>query len=126
MLNVFSLSDSPLKEAGISEQGRFPWPDPHNPEMFSGLREQARHWHENTEYVIVADRIKGGLLTKALQIRGYDGFFADLVQNLPFSEALLDKLLSFYKEAWTRYLNEVGENVSVVYFTDDVGAQNVE
>jgi hypothetical protein len=81
MLNVFSLSDSPLKEAGISEQGRFPWPDPHNPEMFSGLREQARHWHENTEYVIVADRIKGGLLTKALQIRGYDGFFADLVQN---------------------------------------------
>jgi uroporphyrinogen decarboxylase len=92
--------------------------------MFTGLKEQARHWHENTEYVIVADSIKGGLLTKALQIRGYDGFFADLVQNLPFAEALLDTLLWFYKEAWTRYLKEVGEYVRVVYFTDDVGAQN--
>ena len=43
MLNAFSLSDSPLKEAGIRELDRFPWPDPHNLEMFSGLREQARH-----------------------------------------------------------------------------------
>ena len=124
MLNAFSLSDSPLKDAGLSDLDRFPWPDPHNPEMFNGLREQARHWHQNTEYVIVADSIKGGLLTKALQIRGYDGFFADLVQNLPFAEALLDILLSFYKEAWTRYLQEVGEYAQVVYFTDDVGAQN--
>jgi hypothetical protein len=52
--------------------------------------------------------------------------FLRIWYRIPFSEALLDKLLSFYKEAWTRYLNEVGENVSVVYFTDDVGAQNVE
>ena len=81
MLNAFSLIDSPLKGAGINELCRFPWPDPHNPEMFTGLREEACHWYENTEYVIVADSIKGGLLTKALQIRGYEGFFADLVEN---------------------------------------------
>jgi uroporphyrinogen decarboxylase len=92
--------------------------------MFAGLQEQARHWYENTDYVIVADSIKGGLLTKALQIRGYEGFFTDLIENTPFAEALLDKLLAFYKDAWSQYLKEVGKYAQVVYFTDDVGGQN--
>jgi uroporphyrinogen decarboxylase len=124
MLNAFSLSDSPLKDANIHDLGRFNWPDPCNPDMFAGLQEQARHWYENTDYVIVADSIKGGLLTKALQIRGYEGFFTDLIENTPFAEALLDKLLAFYKDAWSQYLKEVGKYAQVVYFTDDVGGQN--
>lgn len=124
MLNAFSLTDSPLKNATLADLERYPWPDPYDREKFAGLREQARDWNENTDYVIVADSIKGGLLTKALQIRGYEAFFADLVQNPAFAEALLDKLLWLYQEMWTVYLQEVGTYIHVVYFTDDIGAQN--
>jgi uroporphyrinogen decarboxylase len=124
MLNSYSLTGSPLKDATIADLERYPWPDPYNPQMFAGLREQAKYWYANTDYVVVADSIKGGLLTKALQICGYESFFSHLAQNIPFAEALLDKLLWLYKEMWTQYLREVGSYVQMVYFTDDIGAQN--
>ncbi len=125
MLNAYSLTGSPLRNiTTLAELERHPWPDPYNPAIFTGLRAIARHWHENSDYVVVADSIKGGLLTKALQIRGYEAFFADLALNQPFAEALLDKLLWLYKEMWTSYLKEVGPYVQLVYFTDDIGAQN--
>ena len=123
MLDSYSMVDSPLKDVAIDDLDSFPWPDPSNPRMFAGLREQARYWHENTDYVIVADTIKGGLLTKALQIRGYEAFFSDLAQDIAYAEALLDKLLDLYKEMWTHYMKEVGTYTQVVYFTDDIGAQ---
>lgn len=124
MLNSYSLRDSPLADATIDDLEHYDWPDPHNPAMFAGLRERARVLYENTDYVVVADSVKGGLLTKALQIRGYEQMFADLAKKLEFAEALLDKLLWLYKEMWTEYLNEVGPYVQMVYFTDDIGAQN--
>ena len=124
LLNSYSLSDSPLQGATRAELDTFDWPDPYNPAMFRGLRERARHLYEDTDYVVVADSIKGGLLTKALQIRGYEQFFADLALDEPFAEALLDKLLWLYKEMWTQYMKEVGPYVQLAYFTDDIGAQN--
>lgn len=125
MLNAFSLTGSPLRHAQtVADLEAYPWPDPYHPGLFAGLRDVARHWHENTDYVVVADAVKGGLLTKALQIRGYEAFFADLAQNRPFAEALLDKLLWLYQEMYARYMQAVGPYVQMVYFTDDIGAQN--
>lgn len=124
MLNSYSLTDSPLSGATIEALDTFDWPDPHNPALFAGLRERAQHLYENTDYVVVADSVKGGLLTKALQIRGYEDFFMDLAMNIEFAEALLDKLLALYKEMWTAYMREVGPYVQMVYFTDDIGAQD--
>ncbi len=125
MLNAYSLTGSPLRPATrVADLDAYAWPDPYDPAMFRGLGQIARHWHANTDYVVVADAVKGGLLTKALQIRGYEAFFADLALDLPFAEALLDKLLWLYKEMWASYLKEVGPYVQVVYFTDDIGAQN--
>lgn len=124
MLDAYSVSDSPLQEATIADLETFDWPDPHNPDMFAGLREQARYWYEQTDYVVVADSIKGGILTKAFQIRGYEQMFMDLINNVEFAEALMDKLLSLYQEMWAEYLKEVGPYVQMVYFTDDIGGQN--
>jgi uroporphyrinogen decarboxylase len=124
MLTAYSTSYSPLEKATLADLESYNWPDPYNPDMFRGLGAQAKYWHENTDYVIVADSIKGGILTKALQIRGYEQMFADLANDPDFTNALLDKLLWLYKEMWTQYLNEVGPYTQMVYFTDDIGAQN--
>lgn len=123
MLDAYSVYDSPLKNATLAELDRYPWPDPYHPDLFEGLGEKAKYLYENTDYVLVCDSIKGGLLTKALQIRGYEQMFADLVSNVAFTEALLDKLLALYKEMWAQFLKVVGPYVQMVYFTDDIGGQ---
>jgi uroporphyrinogen decarboxylase len=125
MLDSYSFCASPLSTAQtVADIERHPWPDPCNPALFAGLRERARWLYDNTDYVLVADSIKGGILTKALQIRGYEQMFADLVDNVPFAEALMDKLLGLYKQFWTQFLEEVGPYVQMVYFTDDIGGQS--
>jgi uroporphyrinogen decarboxylase len=123
--DAYSVADSPLRSAEtIADIDRHPWPDPTRPELWAGLRERARWLHEHTDYVIVADAIKGGILTKALQIRGYEQMFADLIDNVEFAEALMDKLLGLYKAFWTNFLAAVGPYVQMVYFTDDIGGQS--
>jgi uroporphyrinogen decarboxylase len=124
MLDAYSVYDSPLKDATIEDIDRHDWPDPTSPALVAGLAERAKYLYENTDYVLVGDSIKGGILTKALQIRGYEQMFADLVDNVAFSEALMDKLLSLYKVFWTTFLKAVGPYIQMVYFTDDIGGQN--
>ncbi len=123
MQDAYNVGCSPLANATVDDLEQYDWPDPYNPGLFEGLGERAKHLYENTDYVLVADSIKGGLLTKALQIRGYEQTFVDLAINIEFAEALLDKLLWLYKEMWAGFLKAVGPYVQMVYFTDDVGAQ---
>jgi uroporphyrinogen decarboxylase len=54
MQDSYSLVGSPLKDVGIDDLEHYPWPDPYNPQMFAGLREQAKYWHENTIALRVA------------------------------------------------------------------------
>ncbi|MDX1522396.1 MAG: uroporphyrinogen decarboxylase family protein [Anaerolineae bacterium] len=124
MLDAYSVYDSPLKDATIADLDRFDWPDPEDPNLVKGLAERAKYLYENTDYVLVGDSIKGGILTKALQIRGYEQMFADLVDDVSFTEALMDKLLDLYKAFWTSFLKAVGPYIQMVYFTDDIGGQN--
>ena len=117
------VDGAPLRNATIDEIDDFPWPDPHDPEQFRGLREQAKFLYENTDYVIGADAIKAGMLMNSLQLRGYDQFFMDLVLNVDLAEKLMDKILWTLKEMWTHYMEEVGEYVQLAYVTDDFGTQ---
>ena len=102
------LRDAPLKTATLKNLDDFNWPDPYDPRQFKGLRKQARYLYENTDYVIGADSIKAGPLMTALQMRGYEQFFMDLIIDTEFADALLDKITWSLKTMWTRYMEEVG------------------
>ncbi len=117
------VDGAPVRHATVENIDDFQWPDPHDPMQFSGLRERAKHLFENTDYVIGADAIKAGVLMNSLQMRGYDQFFMDLIIDKEFAEALMDRILSTLKEMWSRYLEEVGPYVQLVYLTDDLGSQ---
>ena len=117
------LCDAPLKTATLKNLDDFNWPDPYDPDQFKGLREQAKILYENTDYVIGADAIKAGPLMTALQMRGYEQFFMDLIADTEFADALLDKITWTLKAMWTRYMEEVGPYVQLVYVTDDLGSQ---
>ena len=119
----FVVDGAPLRKATIQTIDDFQWPDPHDPNQFRGLREQAKWLFENTDYVIGADAIKAGILMNSLQMRGYDQFFVDLVIDREFAEALMDRILATLKTMWTHYMEAVGPYVQLVYLTDDLGSQ---
>jgi len=124
MQDAYMVNSSPLTNATIEDIERHPWPDPEDPRLIAGLAERAKHLYKNTDYVLVGDAIKGGILTKALQIRGYEQMFADLVDDIPLAEALMDKLLEVYKQFYSAFLRAVGPYIDMIYFTDDIGGQN--
>lgn len=117
------VDGAPMREFSIGEVKDYSWPDPHDPEQFRGLREQAKHYFENSDYVVGADAIKAGMLMNALQLRGYDQFFMDLVLDVDLAETLMDRILWTLKEMWTHYMEEVGPYVQLAYVTDDFGTQ---
>lgn len=99
------------------------WPDPEDPAQFAGLGARARALYENTGYVIGADAIKAGPLMSALQMRGYQQFFMDLVLNPDLADAILGKVTDLLCRMWTRFMAEVGPYVQIAYVTDDLGTQ---
>lgn len=122
--DYWCVHSSPLADCeSIEDLDKHSWPDPDNPELFKGLRDQAKYLFENTDYVIGADGLKNGLLMTALQMRGYEKFMMDIALEPEFAEALLGRILDILKKMWTNYLREVGEYVQIVYLTDDYGTQ---
>ena len=117
------VDGAPMREASIEEIDDFQWPDAHDPKQFEGLREQAKYYFEETDYVVGADAIEAGMLMNALQLRGYDQFFMDLVLDVPLAEKLMDKITDTLKDMWTHYMEAVGPYVQVAYVTDDFGTQ---
>ena len=122
--DYFAVSDAPLKDKPMEALDDYPWPDPHDPAMFTGLREEARRLSDETDYIIGADGIKGGIFQTSLELRGYDQLYMDFPLDPDYSHAILRKVTDLYKEMYTHYMKEVGEYVQLVYITDDFGSQN--
>lgn len=121
----YAIHSSPLSMETLTQADidNFPWPQP-NPAMFEGLREQAKHWFENTDYVVGADGIKVGILQTASQLRGYDKLFLDLSINPGIAHQFLDRLSETINSIYRQYMQAVGQYVQVVVITDDQGTQN--
>lgn len=123
MEDYYAMVDTPLKKGTVAELESHAWPDPDDPAMFDGLARKARDLYENTDYVVGADGIKGGILQTCLWTRGYENFFMDLAMNRDYAEALIDKVLDLFCRMYTRYLDRVGKYVQIIYLTDDLGTQ---
>jgi len=122
----YAIHDQSLGQEALTLEdiSAFVWPDPHQPAMFKGLREQAKYWYENTDFVVGADGIKVGIMQTAAQIRGYDKLFLDFVINPDMAHAVLDKISSLINEMYRKYMQAVGDYVQVVVITDDQGTQD--
>ncbi|MCP4360628.1 MAG: hypothetical protein GY796_21685 [Chloroflexi bacterium] len=122
----YAIHSQPLghKDMTLEDVEKFEWPNPNNPAMFEGLREQAKDWHQNTDYIIGADGIKVGVLQTSSQLRGYDKLFMDFAHNPDLAHALLSKISGLINQMYRHYMEAVGEFVQVVCITDDQGTQN--
>ena len=119
----YNPTGNPLRDATLADLDHFPWPDPLNPGRIRGLREQARHLHEGTDYAIVLD-LPVGFVHQSQYLRGYEHFLMDLILNPGFVEALMDRALDFWLRLTEVALQEVGPYVDVVVFGDDIAFQD--
>lgn len=121
----YAIHASPLRQDDLTLEDveNFEWPQP-DPDMFTGLAEQAKNWFENTDYVVGADGIKVGILQTGSQLRGYDKLFLDFALNPELAHALLDKVSVTINEMYRQYMKVVGPYVQVVTITDDQGTQS--
>jgi len=114
---------NPLRDATIADLATFPWPDPLNLGRIRGLREQARHLHENSDYAVVLT-LPSGFVHLSTYLRGFENFLIDLAADQTFLEALLDRTLDFFLGLTDALMEEVDPYVDVVMYGDDIAFQN--
>ena len=120
--HYYDLTRAPFAEDGtLSALDRYRWPDPHDPGRCRGMGEQARQLHRETSYAVVVD-VNCSFFLRCAELRGWENFYMDLVDNLEFAEAMMDRYLDFRLAVAERALAAVGENADIVMATsDDLG-----
>jgi len=120
----YDVIESPFqKSLTIKNLDSFNWPDPNDPGRVRGIKENARHFRENTDYALVM-HISGGFITQSQYLRGFEGWFEDILLEPNLLGELLDHTLHFQKLLTQKALDEAKENVDIIHFGDDLGTQN--
>lgn len=100
-----------------------PMPDPKDPSLINGLKEEAERIKKKEDSAIVLAACDAGIMERAEWVRGFKDFFIDLGTNLSLALSLLDKLTDFHMKYWETILDEIGDIVDVVVEADDLGMQ---
>ncbi len=83
---------------------------------------RARELRASTDRAIVAlwrmHYLQAGQL-----MRGYEQFMIDLLTDEPLVRGLFDRLHAVYLDRTAAFLEAVGDNVDIAFFTDDLGSQ---
>lgn len=113
---------SPLAEKSMEEISRFSFPDPAERSRFRGLREKAQRLHATTPYALMAGQA-ASLYYFSAELRGFERFMGDLVQDPELIAVLLDRVLEWMTEFTSHYLDEIGDYIEGWWMGDDWGMQ---
>ena len=118
----FDLSGSPFaQDNSLAVIDRHPWPDPSDPGRYRGLKDKARRLHRETDYAVVLD-LNCAFFLRCCELRGWENFYMDLLAEVEFAEALMDRYLDIRLAMAARALQEVGDDVDIIMVTsDDLG-----
>jgi uroporphyrinogen decarboxylase len=116
------ISHHPLSETSLAGISDYPFPVGSDPSRFTGLREEASRLRSETDFAICTG-IGGVIYEFCWYLRGLENWFIDLIENPTLCEALLDKMLEYWKGFYTGFLGEAGDLVDVVMIGDDLAGQ---
>jgi uroporphyrinogen decarboxylase len=92
--------------------------------MFDGVEAKAKCLYESSYALVAAQPTPAyGIFTTAQFLRGPAQFLMDLVLDVDFAVALMDKILEYHLGIYTRMLDLVGRYVEMVQLSDDLGTQ---
>lgn len=123
--HYYDLYLHPLADAeSIKDIENYRWPDPVDPERFSGLKEKLENVVYKEKKACVMGRMSAGMWEHATWMTGHEKFFMDMLLNKKLIHAIMEKMLELKMKYWGKYLDIVGENTMVVSTADDLGTQN--
>jgi uroporphyrinogen decarboxylase len=110
----------------VEQVEEFEWPDPEEPSRMDGVRELAKHLHEETDYAVTGygSGPWGIVEMPAHFMRGFDKFLVDLLKRPDLARAMMEKCLKHAIEMNRVFLDEVGDYLDVFQFGDDLGHQS--
>jgi uroporphyrinogen decarboxylase len=120
----FDMVENPLaKMETLAEmKDNYQWPDPINPKVVEGVREQAKKLKEENRYAIVGDMVNTGIFEPSHYLRGFQNFLMDVLINEDIACYILEKMLEYQSKRYEAYLNEVGEYLDIVFVGDDLSS----
>jgi len=120
----YDIFHSPLQgDISMADLDRYPWPNPTDPARFAGVRERVRQAAEVEQKGVLMGSLSAGFVEMSSWLRGFENYLADLIVNRELVEALSDKLLELQMAYWGRMLEECGEYITAIVFSDDLGSQ---
>ncbi len=107
---------------GPSDLDRLNWPNGRDPSRVEGVREEISAYHDKGYAVVV--NVRAGFITQSQLMRGFEGWFTDMVLDPSPICDLMDRILEYQVDLAHSMLDEVGDKVDVVAYADDIGTQN--
>jgi uroporphyrinogen decarboxylase len=107
-----------------AELAKVKFPDPLDPGRYEGMAQRANDLMNQQQVAYVLGRNAPGIFEIAIWLRGFAGFFSDMVANQPLAEALMDILCEIKMKYWARALELVGQNVMMISEADDLASQD--
>lgn len=120
--NYMDISFHPLADATLEDLADYPFPNGDDPTRFTGVREEALRLRRETPYALCTG-ISGVVYEICWYMRGLEKWFEDLLKNPRFCEALIDRVLKYWLDFETGFMNAVGDIVDVVMIGDDLTGQ---
>ena len=120
----FDTFKRPLAGLSIDELKKYAWPDPTDHSRFENLRNKAELHYKTTDKAIIAGHPIGpGILEEACWMTGMEEFLVNMLTDKKKSMYVLNKINEIYIEAWDKYLDEIGDYISVCILSEDLGTQ---
>ena len=120
--NYTEMIEQPLAQGTLAALETFPWPDLRDTSRVRGIRQKALGFHERG-YAIALGSVGGRIFEQAQWLRGMANFMEDLLVNVEFAEALMDRLVAIQKDFFDTVLAEIGDLLEVICMGDDLATQ---
>lgn len=119
------LTYCPLAEADYSDISKYGLPAVENPEKIEGLREEARLWHEESDYYVTAlSPLSGLAMDFCFYLRGQEQFLCDMYLDAKFAHKLLDVVSDVIAGMYEYYVTPIAGYIGYVEFESDYGLQD--
>ena len=101
----------------------YPWPDPYDSGRITGLAEEARRIHEDTNLAIMG-RFGGTIMEQAAFLRGYEQWLMDLIMNPDFARELMNRIADIQIALDEIGIREAGKYLTILKLSgEDLGSQ---
>ena len=119
----YNICGNPLANASLEDLKNYCWPDPFNKNRYKGLKEKAKVLAGKDRFVL-GNILESAIFEIAWAMRGFAQFLMDIMINKEFAHALLGKITFIQKTIYEKFLEEVGENIDMIFIADDLATQD--